>query len=438
MPFTEFQPSNAGSQVNADILRNIDFTQSMMERATRNAAMMQDVEQRKQRFVQDTMLGDQQIQLNRLRLSQMEGEQAAATARNRSAVAESDANFRRVAANESLLESAANEIDTVVKQLEDEVDPDALESSAASFLSKYSRLANDKDFAARFDAIAHPVASIVATKSSALRQRITAASRALLPALDRADPVQLSASVARVKSSPFFEVAQRDPVFQKAYAEAEKAAFDFQSKAAAEKQKSDLKIAEDDAASKNKIAEDDAASKNKIAELRAKGESDKKEAPQYLVEKSTKVDQSGKDLDDLEAQFRSTTTGPVVGFFRGLNPYDTSAQVFKAKLFATVPNLARGVFNEVGVLTDADVQNYLKTLPNLKTPQERGVALIAQLRQVLERQRSNLRSIIEGQGYKTGGLAGLTAAPAAQAPLIRTPEDLARAKAEKTARQGSR
>ena len=427
MPFTEFQPSNAGSQVNADILRNIDFTQSMMERATRNAAMMQDVEQRKQRFVQDTMLGDQQIQLNRLRLSQMEGEQAAATARNRSAVAESDANFRRVAANESLLESAANEIDTVVKQLEDEVDPDALESSAASFLSKYSRLANDKDFAARFDAIAHPVASIVATKSSALRQRITAASRALLPALDRADPVQLSASVARVKSSPFFEVAQRDPVFQKAYAEAEKAAFDFQSKAAAEKQKSDLKI-----------AEDDAASKNKIAELRAKGESDKKEAPQYLVEKSTKVDQSGKDLDDLEAQFRSTTTGPVVGFFRGLNPYDTSAQVFKAKLFATVPNLARGVFNEVGVLTDADVQNYLKTLPNLKTPQERGVALIAQLRQVLERQRSNLRSIIEGQGYKTGGLAGLTAAPAAQAPLIRTPEDLARAKAEKTARQGSR
>lgn len=427
MPFADFQPSNAGSQASADILRSADFAQSMMERATRNAAMLQDIEQRKQRFVQDTMLGDQQIQQNRLRLSQMEGEQAAVTARNRAAVAESDANYRRLASNESLLESASNEIDAVVKQLEDENDPDALEAHATSFLSKYSRLANDKDFAARFDELSQPVASIMATKSAALRQRIVAASRALLPALDRADPVQLSASVARVKASPFFEVAQRDPVFQKTYAEAEKAAFDFQAKAAAEKQKSDLKI-----------AEDAAASKNKIAETQAKAESDKKEAPQYLVEKSMKVDQSGKDLDDLEAQFRSTTTGPIVGFFRGLNPYDTTAQVFKAKLFATVPNLARGVFNEVGVLTDSDVQNYLKTLPNLKTPQERGEALIAQLRQVLERQRSNLKSVVEGQGYKTGGLTGLSGTPTAQPQLIRTPEDLARAKAEKMARQGSR
>jgi tellurite resistance protein len=267
----------------------------------------------------------------------------------------------------------------------------------------------------------------MATKGSALRQRIVAASRALLPALDRTDPMQLSASVARVKSSPFFEVAQRDPVFQKAYAEAEKAAFDFQAKAAAEKQKSDLKI-----------AEDTAASKNKIAETQAKGESDKKEAPQYLVEKSTKVAQSSNDLDDLAAQFKNQSTGPVVGFLRELNPYDTSAQTFRAKLFATVPNLARGVFNEVGVLTDSDVQNYLRTLPNLKTPQDRGEALIAQLRQVLERQRSNLKSVIEGQGYKTGGLTGLLAPATAQPALIRTPEDLAKAKAEKLARQGSR
>jgi hypothetical protein len=427
MPYADFQPSNAGSQVNADILRNVDFAQSMMERATRNATLLQDVEQRKQRFVQDAMLGDQQIQQGRLRLSQMEGEQAANAARNRAAVAESDANFRRMAANESLLESAASEIDTVVKQLEEENDPDALEAGAASFLSRYSRLANDKDFAARFDSLAQPVASIMATKGSALRQRIVAASRALLPALDRTDPMQLSASVARVKSSPFFEVAQRDPVFQKAYAEAEKAAFDFQAKAAAEKQKSDLKI-----------AEDTAASKNKIAETQAKGESDKKEAPQYLVEKSTKVAQSSNDLDDLAAQFKNQSTGPVVGFLRELNPYDTSAQTFRAKLFATVPNLARGVFNEVGVLTDSDVQNYLRTLPNLKTPQDRGEALIAQLRQVLERQRSNLKSVIEGQGYKTGGLTGLLAPTTAQPALIRTPEDLAKAKAEKLARQGSR
>ena len=35
-----------------------------------------------------------------------------------------------------------------------------------------------------------------------------------------------------------------------------------------------------------------------------------------------------------------------------------------------MPNLARGVYGEVGVLTDNDIKTYSKTLPNLKSTED--------------------------------------------------------------------
>lgn len=63
-------------------------------------------------------------------------------------------------------------------------------------------------------------------------------------------------------------------------------------------------------------------------------------------------------------------TGPIVGLFRGKNPWDTKAQVIKAQLNAIIPNLARGVYGEVGVLTDNDIAQYAKTLPNLTSTED--------------------------------------------------------------------
>ena len=58
---------------------------------------------------------------------------------------------------------------------------------------------------------------------------------------------------------------------------------------------------------------------------------------------------------------------PLSGWLAEKNPWDTDAQKIKAILQQTIPNLARGVFGEVGVLTDRDVELYRKTLPNLKS-----------------------------------------------------------------------
>lgn len=85
---------------------------------------------------------------------------------------------------------------------------------------------------------------------------------------------------------------------------------------------------------------------------------------QKLNKGLTVLDQIG----GLQTNIANTDTGPLVGLFRGKNPWDTNAQVIKAQLNAIVPNLARGVYGEVGVLTDNDIAQYSKTLPNLTSP----------------------------------------------------------------------
>lgn len=72
----------------------------------------------------------------------------------------------------------------------------------------------------------------------------------------------------------------------------------------------------------------------------------------------------------LQENIKDTKTGPIAGAFRGANPWDTNAQTIKAQLNAIVPNLARGVYGEVGVLTDNDIANYSKTLPTLSSTED--------------------------------------------------------------------
>ncbi|MCK4500869.1 hypothetical protein KAU11_10240 [Candidatus Babeliales bacterium] len=72
-------------------------------------------------------------------------------------------------------------------------------------------------------------------------------------------------------------------------------------------------------------------------------------------------------LVTLTDQINSLDTGPVLGILRSNDPYDVKAQYIKNILTTIVPNLARGVYGEVGVLTDNDIKLYMATLPNLKS-----------------------------------------------------------------------
>ncbi len=83
-------------------------------------------------------------------------------------------------------------------------------------------------------------------------------------------------------------------------------------------------------------------------------------------------------LSELSDLLKEESTGPMVGFWRkfksGLG-FDDKARLIEAQITKIIPGLARGVFGEVGVLTDQDVAMYSKTIGNLNTPEEVNDAL---------------------------------------------------------------
>ena len=97
-------------------------------------------------------------------------------------------------------------------------------------------------------------------------------------------------------------------------------------------------------------------------------------------------------VGELATQINSTDTGPLLGILRDNNPYDVKARLIQAKLRATVPNLARGVYGEVGVLTDTDIANYIQTLPNIKTPQEANKLILSMTLRTIQ---NSFRSYLE-------------------------------------------
>ena len=82
-------------------------------------------------------------------------------------------------------------------------------------------------------------------------------------------------------------------------------------------------------------------------------------------------------IDTLQKNIENTNTGPILGIFRSNNPYDVKAQLIKGQLQSIIPNLARGVYGEVGVLTDNDIYNYSKTIGNLKSTKDLNNLLLS-------------------------------------------------------------
>lgn len=85
--------------------------------------------------------------------------------------------------------------------------------------------------------------------------------------------------------------------------------------------------------------------------------------------------------------------GPLLGRISSANPYETNVQAVDAMLTGLLPGLARGVFGEVGVLTDADMARYAGVLPNVKNTEDLNDVLADMLQTQMVRSLENqLRS----------------------------------------------
>jgi hypothetical protein len=117
---------------------------------------------------------------------------------------------------------------------------------------------------------------------------------------------------------------------------------------------------------------------------------------------------SEKEQKNFASEIKKATgvdVNPQFGLLRKFNPYDQDAQSIKAALQAIVPNLARGIYGEVGVLTDNDIKNYSKTLPTLTSTEEvrkavLGITIRSIQRSVENKIKSNVAAGRDMSGYK--------------------------------------
>ncbi len=112
-------------------------------------------------------------------------------------------------------------------------------------------------------------------------------------------------------------------------------------------------------------------------------------------------------IGELAGNIASADTGPILGVLRSANPYDTKAQLIKAQLISIVPALARGIYGEVGVLTDTDVARYEKTLPNLRSQEDLKNALLGMTLRTIQRSVQNQLEVMAASGRDVSGFAKL-------------------------------
>jgi len=108
----------------------------------------------------------------------------------------------------------------------------------------------------------------------------------------------------------------------------------------------------------------------------------------------------GSQLDDIYAQYQKLSNpDPISGEIALKNPYNTDVQQLNRMITAVVPSLARGVFGEVGVLTDSDVERYTKLLADGRTPKDQAEQAMQFIKNRVANGRQNLLTTLGNAGY---------------------------------------
>jgi hypothetical protein len=152
-------------------------------------------------------------------------------------------------------------------------------------------------------------------------------------------------------------------------------------------------------------AEKKAEAEAKKAEL--EGTQGKKEKlQQFQLQSFENVNRAQETLADLEKHLEKVQgkLGPVSGRLLSKNPYDPDVQLLQKYLTALVPTIARGVYGEVGVLTQADIDNYKQLIPNITQDPANAKATLEFLKRDLDRAKKTKLGIWESTNFDVEGL----------------------------------
>lgn len=120
------------------------------------------------------------------------------------------------------------------------------------------------------------------------------------------------------------------------------------------------------------------------------------------------LNQAEMDLDVLEKIYQDLGPdygGPVAGRVKSLamGGQNPNIAALENAITAATPNLARGVFREVGVLTDQDVARYKQLLPSPTDTQEVRTRKIKQLRDRIAQGRKEMVTSLQAAGRDVEG-----------------------------------
>lgn len=151
--------------------------------------------------------------------------------------------------------------------------------------------------------------------------------------------------------------------------------------------------------------------------LSFKPESEGNALTQGEISQVAALNQAEQDLDRLEKIYQDLGPdwgGPVSGRAKAWLSGGQNANVAAVEnaIVSATPNLARGVFREVGVLTDEDIRRYQKLLPSPYDTDAVRARKIKQLRERITQGKREMMDALKSAGRKVEGF-GKDAAPAA-------------------------
>lgn len=391
MVIPTFEPSNAGAQLQQQTLGMAEGFQNLFMRAEAMKQSRVRLDMEKQRFATEAAMSAVDLRRKENDLikqnNSMENESLRVEAERKilesqkrlaqDAITKSETNERRIAELPQRLATLQNFL------VKNGNDPVALARARESFQNSYGDLKDDP----RVQQLVNPVLENFSMSESNATMSIDREVVDVQDDLEAAVAAGDEAKVAQLKRDPRIMAARRfnTPRGQKIE----------EMLTSLNKTKGELKAKAD--------AQSDVAYATAQAAAMFKGgkpmpESQLQQMQKYLsVSKQLQVIKQTYDKDD------TIFKGPIMGVFSKYNPLDVDATVLAAQLNAVVPNLARGVFGEVGVLTDQDIKQYQKLLPQYTTPEQASKVLFKFLTNLLEESYKDKMNTLSGQGYTTAG-----------------------------------
>jgi hypothetical protein len=412
MPFSEFQNGNAGLALPTFQLQSQDAFASLMERAQRMKISQEDFKLKQESHAANLVTSALQQDQYRADISIKQ-----ATLR------ETERSTRELADIRSAYSQLAPTIDQSLKAIQDNIDPYEQRRMMAQLVAKTSRFSQDPNLKGILDRQMDATAKLIdANEASKVSEHRETNQYATDEATARAKfPGQGLRVVTRPGPNPgsppvtfYLPTGKPDP-------QKEATALGWLAMARDEKELNEV-LARPEVnemfqvpasavreAFKNRrdlfTKETQAADEIGVKRQTANAANAPKPIPVTLLESTEKMKRAYNDLQGIKDTFDTDPNmkGPFVGFVREFNPYDLSAQELRARITAAVPNLARGVFGEVGVLTDADIANYKRLLPTTRNTDEAAEILFQFLSKKLETVYDDRLVVLEKQGYNTAG-----------------------------------